>query len=167
MGNAVKAISSVYDSEFVFNIVRCDLRNTGATLDIVAKYKPDAILHLAAVSGGVGLSIKYPAGILRDNVLMTFSILEAARKFNVKKTIMTLSTGMYPPNAPLPLKEEYIHNGYPHDSNYSYSFAKRIIDPAIKAYRDEYKLNVIGLIPAGIFGNMIILTMRQHQCCRA
>jgi GDP-L-fucose synthase len=96
--------------------------------------------------------MKHPARMLRDNVLMTINILEAARKHNVKKTIMTLTTGMYPAKAPLPLKEDYIHNGYPHESNYGSSFAKRLIAPAIRAYREEYGMNVIGLVPNGIFG---------------
>jgi len=154
LGSAVKAISKEYrDSIFIFLTSRdCDLTDTVQTLRTVEKYSPDAILHLAAVSGGIGLSKKHPASLLRDNVLMTFSILEAARKCSVKKTIMTLTTGMYPANAPLPLKEEYIHDGYPHDSNYGSSFAKRLIDPVIRAYREEYGLKVIGLIPSGIFG---------------
>ena len=86
---------------------------------------------MAAVSGGIGLSMKHHASMLRDINLMTFSILEAARKNGVKKTIMTLTTGMYPPDVPLPLNEENIHDGYQHSSNYGSAFGKRIVDPAI------------------------------------
>jgi len=118
----------------------------------VERCRPDAIVHLAALSGGVGLSINHPATLLRDNVLMTLNVLEAARSFKVKKTIMTLSSGMYPANAPNPLREGAIHEGYPHPSNASYAFAKRLVDISIKAYRTEYEMNVIGLIPNGIFG---------------
>lgn len=154
LGTAIKAISKNYpESKFVFLTLQdCDLTDAAKTLSIVTKHKPDAILHLAAVSGGIGLSMKHPATMLRDNVLMTFSVLEAARQCNVKKLVMTLTTGMYPANAPLPLKEEYIHDGYPHESNYGYMFAKRLIDPAIRAYREEFEMNVIGLVPSGIFG---------------
>ena len=59
---------------------------------------------------------------------------------------------MYPSRAPNPIKEDYIHDGQPHESNYSYSFAKRLIDPSIKAYRTEYGLHAIGLAVNGIFG---------------
>jgi GDP-L-fucose synthase len=154
LGTAVRSISIEHPKyEFVFlTSSDCNLTDMQATLQYIDNYKPDAILHLAAVSGGIGLSMKHPATMLRDNVLMTFSVLEAARKCNVKKTIMTLTAGMYPPDAPLPLKEEFIHNGYPHDSNYGSSFAKRLIDPAIRSYREEHEINVIGLIPGGIFG---------------
>jgi GDP-L-fucose synthase len=154
LGSAMQAVSREYsDKKFIFLTSKdCDLTNYKETMNTVAKHKPDAILHLAAVSGGIGLSMKHHASMLRDIVLMTFNILEAARKYNVKKTVMTLTTGMYPVKAPLPLKEDNIHNGYPHESNYGSSFGKRIVDPAIKAYRDEYGMNVIGLIPNGIFG---------------
>ena len=154
LGTGLKNIAGNYlNREFIFwSSNNCDLTDLQATNESVKEVAPDAILHLAAVSGGIGLSMKHHASMLRDINLMTFSILEAARKNGVKKTIMTLTTGMYPPDVPLPLNEENIHDGYPHGSNYGSSFAKRIVDPAIKAYRDEYDLNVIGLIPSGIFG---------------
>jgi GDP-L-fucose synthase len=154
LGTGLKNIKAEYpDKEFIFLTSRdCDLTNISSTIDTVYLHKPDAILHLAAVSGGIGLSIKHQASMLRDISLMTFAVLEAAQKCNVKKTIMTLTTGMYPVAAPLPLNENSIHNGFPHDSNYGSSFAKRLIDPAIRAYREEYGINAIGLIPSGIFG---------------
>ena len=154
LGAAMRTISIDYPSfEFTFLASKdCDLTDMPATLKIVERHAPDAIIHLAAVSGGIGLSMKHHASMLRDNILMTFSILEAARKTNVKKTIMTLTTGMYPVDAPLPLNEVNIHNGRPDNSNYGSSFAKRIIDPAIQSYREEFGLNVVGLIPSGIFG---------------
>jgi GDP-L-fucose synthase len=154
LGTAVQAVSRDYpEKEFVFLTSKDgDLTDISTTLRVVEKHRPDAILHLAAVSGGVGLSMKLHASMLRDNTLMALSILEAARKCEVEKTIMTLTTGMYPEKAPIPLKEESIHNGYPHESNYGSSFAKRLIDPAIRAYREEYGMSVIGLVPSGIFG---------------
>jgi GDP-L-fucose synthase len=109
-------------------------------------------LHLAAISGGIGLSLKHPASMLRDNTLMTFSVLDAVKELKIPKIVMTLTTGMYPPEAPLPLNEDFIHQGYPHGSNYGSSFAKRLVDPAIRAYREEYGINAIGLVPNGIFG---------------
>ena len=154
VGTALQAIQGDYPQyEFVFSGSKdCDLTDRDAVFTYLEKCQPDFILYLAALSGGIGLSMKYPATILRDNVLMNFFVLEAARLLNVKKSIMTLSTGMYPADAPIPIREEYIHDGYPHPSNYSYSFAKRLVDPMIKAYRAEYGMSVIGLVPNGIFG---------------
>ena len=116
------------------------------------KCQPDAVIHLAAINLGIGIRTKYPATILRDNTMMTFNILESARDFKIKKVIMTLSTGMYPDDTPMPVKEDYIHDGRPHQSNYGYLFAKRLMEPAIRAYRTEYSLNVIGLVPNWLFG---------------
>ena len=129
-----------------------DLRDPAATLALVRDAKPDAILHLAAISGGIELARRYPARILRDNVAMTFSVLDAAVAARVPKTVMTLSSGMYPAAAPQPNVESQIHDGRPHDSAYSYAMAKRLIEPAIRAYRQEHKLDAIGLVPSGIFG---------------
>jgi GDP-L-fucose synthase len=83
---------------------------------------------------------------------MNINVLEAARLLGIQKTALTLSTGMYPVDAPNPIVEDVIHNGNPHPTNYSYSFAKRLIDPSIRAYRTEYGINAIGLAVNGIFG---------------
>lgn len=154
LGSALRAVAPGYPQyEFAFlTSADCDLTDPEASRSVFASRRPDAVLHLAAVSGGIGLSMRHPATMLRDNLLMLFSVLEAARKEGVKKTVLTLTTGMYPVDAPLPLREESIHDGYPHDSNYGSSFAKRIMDPAVRAYREEYGMNVVGLVPGGIFG---------------
>lgn len=157
LGMALQTIQAEYPGrDFVFiRSADCDLRNQSATTDFVRKTQPDAILHLAAVAGGIQLSMNHPAMMLRDNTLMTLSILEAARLCKVPKTLMTLTTGMYPTDAPLPIKEESIHDGAPHSSNYGSSFAKRLIEPAIRAYREEYGLNIIGVVPNGILGEYV------------
>jgi GDP-L-fucose synthase len=79
-------------------------------------------------------------------------MLEVTRQLKVQKLVLTLSSGMYPADAPIPIKEDYIHSGPAHESNYSYAYAKRLVEPAIRAYRTEFGLNVIGLVPNGIFG---------------
>jgi len=154
LGTALKSTRNEYpECEMIFSTrTHCDLRDPSSCINYVKQVDPDAILHLATVRGGVGLSMKYPATVLRDNVLMIMNILEAARVVGVQKLAMALSSGMYPANAPIPIKEEYIHDGPAHDSNYSYAYAKRLIEPAIKAYRLEYRMNLIGLVPNGIFG---------------
>ena len=150
----MKAVHKEYpEYEFVFlDSTDCDLTNQARVHEFFDAMRPDAIIHLAAISGGIGLSLRHQAGMLRDNLFMNFNVMEAARLYGVKKLIMTLTTGMYPADAPLPLKEEYIHAGDPHSSNYGSSFAKRMVEPAVRAYREEYGLSVIGLVPNGIFG---------------
>jgi GDP-L-fucose synthase len=141
------------ESELVFMTSKdCDLTRSEDTLRYFEAHRPDAIIHLAAVSGGIGLSARHHARMLRDNVLMTLNLLETARLLEVKKLVMTLTAGAYPVDAPLPLREEHLHDGWPAANNYGSSFAKRLVDPAIRAYRAEYGLKVVGLIPGGIFG---------------
>jgi len=154
LGHGFQAIAAEYaDRQFAFSGSKdCDLTDRDRTIRFVGEHKPDAIVHTAALAGGIQYSTCHPATLLRDNVLMNLNIMEAARAHGVRKVIETLSTGMYPPEAPNPIREQYIHDGPPHDSNYSYSFAKRLIDPAIRAYRSEYGLNCIGLVSNGIFG---------------
>lgn len=140
-------------SQFVFATSKdCDLTDIAATEAFVRRTEADGIIHLAAVSGGIGLSAHHHASMLRDNTLMTFAVLEAARKAGVKKVVMAMTAGSYPPDAPLPFREDSLQDGWPHRSNYGSSFAKRLIEPAIHAYREEYGLSVVGLIPNGIFG---------------
>lgn len=154
LGHAVMALAPEYpDTEFVGIGSRdCDLNNIDGTVAFVKRLAPDAIVHTAALAGGIQYSMEHPATLLRDNVLQNLAVLEAARLAGVQKTILTLSTGMYAADAPIPIKEDYIHDGVPHESNYSYAFAKRLIEPSIRAYRKEYGLRVIGLVSNGLFG---------------
>lgn len=139
--------------EFAFpRSKECNLLDPQAVKTYVEKFKPDAIIHLAAISGGIQLTLDHPASVMRDNVLMNFNIIEAARTLAVPKLMMTMSGAIYPMKVEIPIKEEAIHEGYPHESNYSYAFAKRLIDPMIKAYRKEYGMDVIGLVPDAILG---------------
>jgi len=154
VGHSFKKIQNNYPNrEFIFSSSKdCNLVKSSETINYVKKLNPDAIIHLAAISGGIEFSMKKPATMLRDNVIMNINILEAARVCNIKKVVMTLSSGMYSSDVPKPIKEEYIHDGTPHGSNYSYAFAKRLVDPLVRSYRTEYNMNVIGLIPNGILG---------------
>jgi GDP-L-fucose synthase len=158
--------------KFVFlNSKKLDLRNQKKTIKCIIKEKPHAILHLAGSSGGIGRSYNKHASILRDNIYMTFNVLEGARLAKTKKVLLTMSTGMYPENSKIPLTENNIHAGEPVKYNYGNSFGKRIIEPAIRAYREEYNLDCKGLIVSGIYGegdnfnyqeaNMLPATIRK------
>ncbi|MEI8088441.1 MAG: NAD-dependent epimerase/dehydratase family protein [Opitutaceae bacterium] len=154
LGTGLRDIAADYpEREFIFlSSKNCNLTRLDEVLACVGRHQPDAIIHFAALSGGIAYSTKFPATLLRDNVLMNFNLLEAARLRGVGKIALTLSTGMYPTSAANPIREECIHEGNPHETNYSYSFAKRLIDPSVRAYRTEYGLKAIGMAVNGIFG---------------
>jgi GDP-L-fucose synthase len=152
-GQALRAIANDYGHSFIFSTSKdCNLTDSNAVNEYFSSVKPEGVINFAAVSGGIGLSGSRHASMLRDNALININVFEASRKFNVKKLVACLTTGMYSPSAPLPLKERDIHLGEPHESNYGSSFGKRIIEPMVRGYRDEYNLDVVGLIPNGIFG---------------
>lgn len=153
-GSGLKNITKEYpDREFVFPTSKdCNLLSFESTKEYIERVQPDAIIHLAAISGGIQLTTEHPASVMRDNVLMNFNIIEAARICKTSKLLMTLSGGMYPVDVKIPIIEEAIHSGYPHEANYSYAFAKRLIDPMIKSYRKEYAMDVIGVVPDAILG---------------
>lgn len=154
VGQSLREIKGEYPGrEFVsVGSKDCNLVDMDSVASFIASVDPDAVIHLAAVAGGIGLSLKYPATLLRENVLMNLNVFEACRLHGVNKVVMSLSTGMYPASVPNPIREESIHDGPPHDSNYSYAFAKRLVEPMIRSYRAEYGMSVIGLVPNGIFG---------------
>lgn len=141
------------DREFLFPSSReCNLLSYDSARAYVAAHRPDAVIHFAAVSGSVVLNAKKPATLLRDNLLMNLHVAEAARECGVSRVLMTLSASAYPAHAPVPLKEESLHDGYPHETNYAYDFAKRIVDPLARAYRIEYGIEIVGIIPGAIIG---------------
>jgi GDP-L-fucose synthase len=151
LGHAFKLLEDTGDKWIFTTSKDGDLTNPSDVFLMLNEHKPDAIIHCAALSGGVGISAKYPATLLRDNVLMSLNILENAKLLGVYKTIMTLSSGMYTPSA-APIVEDAIHQEAPHQSNYAYAHAKRLIEPMIRAYREQFDMNIIGLVPNGIFG---------------
>ena len=114
------------------NIIASFLNRTGRSISetkaIFEKYRPTHILHLAAGVGGLFKNMRYPADLFRDNVLMNDNILKCSLDYNVKKVVSCLSTCIFPDKTTYPIDETMIHNGPPHDSNFGYAYAKRMID---------------------------------------
>ena len=154
-GSAFQRLEKIYENkyEFVYTSSKfCDLTNLQESLDVISDINPNFIINLAAKSGGIGLSANFQGTLLRDNLAMNMNILEISRILKIEKLLLVLSSAIYPVKASMPFKEISLHDGEPHQSAYGYSFAKRILEPAIRAYREEFNLNVIGAIPNGIFG---------------
>lgn len=139
--------------EFIFpSSKELNLLNFESTKEFIGDWKPDAIVHFAAISGGIQLTLDHPASVMRDNLFMNYNIVEAARLTNKPKIMFTLSAACYPLKTPVPMKEEFFHEGFPHETNYSYAFAKRLIDPMIRSYKKEYDMDLVGIISGAIIG---------------
>jgi GDP-L-fucose synthase len=119
---------------------------------LVHEQHPDVIFHLAAKVGGIGANRATPATFIHDNALMGLHLLDAARDAGVSKLVMVGTTCAYPKFAVPPFKESALWDGYPEETNAPYGIAKRMLLVAADAYRQQYGLNVITLIPTNLYG---------------
>lgn len=129
-----------------------DLRKMEATREIFEKYRPTHVLHLAAMVGGLFRNMKYKAEMYRDNVLINDNVIHCAHENKVKKVVSCLSTCIFPDKTTYPIDETMIHNGPPHDSNFGYAYAKRMIDVQNQSYYEQYGDHFTSVIPTNIFG---------------
>ena len=129
-----------------------DLRNVEETNKMFDYYKPTHVIHCAGKVGGVSANMDYKGEFFYDNIMINTNIIESCRLHNVKKLVSFLSTCIFPDNIEYPITEKKIHLGEPHFSNYPYAYAKRMADIQIRAYREQYGLNYVSVIPTNIYG---------------
>lgn len=129
-----------------------DLRDTVATKALFEKYKPTHVIHLAALVGGLFMNMSHKLSMLRDNVNINDNVLHTSYLTGVQKVISCLSTCVFPDGVTPPLREDKIHQGPPHDSNFGYAYAKRLVDIANHAYKEEFGCNFTAAIPTNIYG---------------
>lgn len=133
----------------------CNLLNWREVVAMVKTHKPELIIHLAAIVGGITDNLTYPTQYIIANTIMNTHILAAAHEYDVKKFIGMASTCIYPDmlsSEYYPLKEEYIHKGEPAKSNFGYAIAKRTMCATIDAIRNQYKYQYCYLIPCNLYG---------------
>ena len=114
--------------------------------------RPDLVIHLAAVVGGIGYNQKNPGRFFYDNLMMGTQLIEQSRLFGVRKFLDTGTVCAYPKFTPVPFKEDDIWNGYPEETNAPYGLAKKMMLVQSQAYRRQYGFNSIFLLPANLYG---------------
>ena len=129
-----------------------DLRDWKSTLSLFEDYKPKNVIHCAARVGGLGGNMNYKGEFYYDNIMMNTNVLEASRRVGVEKVVSFLSTCVFPDDVEYPLTEKKIHLGEPHSSNYPYAYVKRMLDIQSRAYKEQYGVNYISVIPTNIYG---------------
>ena len=129
-----------------------DLRDSLLCDELFKKERPNSVIHCAAKVGGLGGNMSMKGEFFYDNIMINTNVIESCRKYNVKKLVCFLSTCVFPDNVKYPLTEKKIHLGEPHNSNYPYAYAKRMADIQIRAYREQYNLNYVSVIPTNIYG---------------
>uniref|UniRef100_A0A3Q1FHL7 GDP-L-fucose synthase n=1 Tax=Acanthochromis polyacanthus TaxID=80966 RepID=A0A3Q1FHL7_9TELE len=105
-----------------------NLMNVDQTRAIFEKHQPTHVIHLAAMVGGLFKNIKYNLDFWRNNIYINDNVLQAAHEVGVVKVVSCLSTCIFPDKTAYPIDETMIHNGPPHESNFGYAYAKRMID---------------------------------------
>jgi GDP-L-fucose synthase len=114
--------------------------------------RPEIVIHLAARVGGIGANRDHPGSFFYDNAIMGIELMEQARQTGVNKFVQVGTVCAYPKFAPIPFSEEDLWNGYPEETNAPYGLAKKMLLVQAQAYRQEYGLNAIHLIPVNLYG---------------
>jgi GDP-L-fucose synthase len=123
--------------------------------DIVRMYddmRPNIVIHLAAVVGGIGANREHPGEFFYKNLMMGVQLIEQGRLRNIEKFVAIGTVCAYPKFTPVPFKEEDIWNGYPEETNAPYGLAKKMLLVQSQSYRAEYGFNSVFLLPVNLYG---------------
>src|SRR5256714_8450505 len=119
---------------------------------LFAETRPDLVIHLAAVVGGIGANQKNPGKFFYENLMMGVQLIEQARLHDVRKFVATGTVCAYPKFTPPPFREDDLWNGYPEETNAPYGLAKKMMLVQSQSYRQQYGFNSIFLLPANLYG---------------
>ena len=114
--------------------------------------KPDIVIHLAAVVGGIGANRQHPGKFFYENLMMGVQLIDQARLRKIEKFVAIGTVCSYPKFTPVPFKEDDIWNGYPEETNAPYGLAKKMLLVQSQSYRAEYGFNSIFLVPVNLYG---------------
>jgi GDP-L-fucose synthase len=129
-----------------------DLRRRAETERMLADTSPDAVVHLAAVVGGIGANRREPGRFFYENALMGIELLEACRVSEIPKVVVSGTVCAYPKHAPVPFQESGLWDGYPEETNAPYGLAKKMLLVQAQAYRAQYGMNAVYLLPVNLYG---------------
>ncbi len=129
-----------------------DLRTLDGIRSMLAAAGPDLIIHLAGIVGGIGANRANPGRFFYDNAIMGIQLIEEARKAGVGKLVVLGTVCAYPKITPVPFREEELWNGYPEPTNAPYGLAKKMLLVQLQAYRQQYGLNGVFLLPVNLYG---------------
>jgi len=137
---------------FVPHIEDYDLTTEKDIIKMYQDAKPDIVIHLAAVVGGIGANREHPGSFYYKNLMMGAQLIEQARLYGLEKFVAIGTICAYPKFTPVPFKEEELWNGYPEETNAPYGIAKKCMLVQLQSYRDEYGTKGIFLLPVNLYG---------------
>jgi GDP-L-fucose synthase len=133
-------------------VTEYDLREMENIRRLYESAKPDLVIHLAAVVGGIGANRENPGTFFYDNAIMGIQLIEMARRYRIPKFVTIGTICAYPKFTPVPFREEDLWNGYPEETNAPYGIAKKMLLVQSQAYRQQYGFNSIFLLPVNLYG---------------
>jgi len=140
------------ENVFIADLPEYDLRDLGSIRRMFDDQRPDIVIHLAAVVGGIGANRDNPGRFFYDNAIMGIQLMHEAYSRGIEKFVMLGTICCYPKFTPIPFKEENLWNGYPEETNAPYGLAKKILLVQSQAYRQQYGFNSIFLMPVNLYG---------------
>jgi GDP-L-fucose synthase len=129
-----------------------DLTRIDAVERLFDEHRPDVLIHMAAVVGGIGANMANPGRFFYDNAIMGIQLIEAARRFAVEKTVVLGTICAYPKFTPVPFHEAALWDGYPEETNAPYGLAKKMLLVQCQSYREQYGMNAVFLLPVNLYG---------------
>jgi len=129
-----------------------DLVDRSAARKLLKDARPQLVIHAAAVVGGIGANRLHPGKFFFENLMMGVQLIEECRLAGVPKVVSLGTICSYPKFTPVPFREEEVWNGYPEETNAPYGLAKKMLLVQSQAYRAEYGMNAVFLMPVNLYG---------------
>jgi GDP-L-fucose synthase len=129
-----------------------DLTSAGDASRAFADADPELVFHLAAEVGGIGANRENPGRYWYANLVMGAHVLEQSRERAVRKLVIAGTVCSYPKHTPVPFREDDLWDGYPEETNAPYGVAKKAVLVGAQAYREQYGLDAVYLMPANLYG---------------
>jgi GDP-L-fucose synthase len=137
---------------FVPRSAEFDLTREADVCRLLRRCRPDVVLHLAALVGGIGANRRQPATFLYKNLVMGAQLIEHSWRAGVAKFVMVGTVCSYPKFTPVPFKEADLWNGYPEETNAPYGLAKKLLMAQLQAYRQQFGFRGANLLLVNLYG---------------
>jgi GDP-L-fucose synthase len=129
-----------------------DLRRQDDVTRLYEHFRPDIVIHIAGVVGGIGANRENPGQFFYDNLMMGVQTMHHAHLSGIEKFVAVGTICAYPKFTPVPFREDNLWDGYPEETNAPYGLAKKMLLVQAQAYRQQYGFNAIYLLPVNLYG---------------